>query len=125
MFLLERYVFLEPGMEMKKQRFFYLISASAVLFIYVFFGKDAATLVTLIAGGLNISLARKEHRLRGFFLIVPLPGIIDGFVIPILVILLERKELAFMVSDGNAVPPSAHMGKIPLIYGWHTDVVLF
>ena len=86
MFLLERYVFLEPGMEMKKQRFFYLISVCAVLFIYVFFGKDAATLVTLIAGGLNISLARKEHRLRGFFLIVPLPGIIDGFVIPILVI---------------------------------------
>lgn len=85
-FLIERYVFLEHGLEGRKQYMFYLISGSIVLLSYLLFGKDAATLFILIAGGLNIALARTEHRLQGFLLIVPMPGIIDGLLVPIFIL---------------------------------------
>lgn len=85
-FLIERYVFLEHGLEGRKQYMFYLISGSIVLLSYLFLGKDTATFFILIAGGLNIALARTEHRLQGFLLIVPIPGIIDGLLVPIFIL---------------------------------------
>lgn len=84
-FLAERYVFLEPGMEPVRQRRFYIISIACVVFAFSFGEKDAATLVSLIAAGLNIVFGRKKHRLRGFFLILPLLGIINGICVPLLV----------------------------------------
>ena len=84
-FLIQRYVFLEPGMEPKKQRLFYACTIAAILAAYLLASKDAATLAALLAGGLNISLARKSHRLPGLFLSIPLPGIINGIMVPILI----------------------------------------
>lgn len=84
-FLIERYVFLEPGMEIRKQKLFYLVSIVGIIALFFFMGKDAATWASLIAGGLNIVLGRKKHRLRGFFLILPIPGILNGLVVPVFV----------------------------------------
>lgn len=84
-FLIQRYVFLEPGMEPRKQRLFYACSTAAIIAVYLLISKDAATMAALLAGGLNISLARKSHRIRGFFLSIPLPGIINGIMVPILI----------------------------------------
>ena len=84
-FLIERYVFLEPGMEARKQKLFYLVSIISVIVISFLMGKDAATAAALAAGGLNIVLGRKTHRLRGFFLIFPIPGILNGLVVPVFV----------------------------------------
>ncbi|MCM1268270.1 MAG: HD domain-containing protein [Bacteroidales bacterium] len=85
-FLIERYVFLEPGMESRKQSGFYLLSFIGVIVIFLLFGKDAATYGSLAAGGLNIVFGRKKNRLLGFFLIIPIPGILNGLVVPIWVI---------------------------------------
>ncbi|MCM1398254.1 MAG: HD domain-containing protein [Clostridium sp.] len=84
-FLIERYVFLEPEMEAKKQKLFYLVSIISVLAVFFFMGKDAATVAALIAGGLNIILGRNVHRLSGFLLILPIPGILNGLVVPVFV----------------------------------------
>lgn len=86
-FMIKKYVFLEPDMEKKKQYIFFLIAFLMVSGIFLFFGKDAAVMAVLLLIGLNIVLGRKEHRLRGFFLIIPLPGILNGLLIPFLVII--------------------------------------
>ncbi|MCM1127135.1 MAG: HD-GYP domain-containing protein [Lachnospiraceae bacterium] len=84
-FLIERYVFLEPGMEVQKQKIFYLVSIVSVILLFFLLGKDIATFAALAAGGLNIVLGRKSHRLRGFLLILPIPGILNGLVVPVFV----------------------------------------
>lgn len=84
-FLLEKYVFLEPQMEEKNQRIFYLISILFIITIFLFAGKDAATMAAIISGGLNVSFGRKKGRIKGFFLIIPLIGIINGIVVPFMV----------------------------------------
>ena len=83
-FLTERYVFLEPPLEKNKQRLYYLVSFLLALIANAFFA-DIAQFIVLLAGGLNICLARKEHRIRGFFLIIPAMGIINGLIVPILI----------------------------------------
>lgn len=85
-FLIKKYVFLEYDLEIKKQKIFYLASIFLIFLVYVLWGKDFATLLVLIAVGINISFARKEHCLRGFLLCIPIPGIIDGLLVPILIL---------------------------------------
>lgn len=85
-FLLERYVFIEIDMEAKKQHIFYFISVILIFISYIIFGKDIASIMIFLLGGFNISLGRKKHRFRGFFLIIPLPGIIKGLILPFLII---------------------------------------
>lgn len=85
-FLIKKYVFLEYDLEIKKQKIFCLASIFLIFLVYVLWGKDFATLLVLIAVGINISLARKEHCLRGFLLCIPIPGIIDGLLVPILIL---------------------------------------
>ena len=41
-FLIKKYVFLEPDMEAKKQKFFYLVSFLLISVVFLIFGKDAA-----------------------------------------------------------------------------------
>lgn len=85
-FLLENYVFLEPETGAAKQKLFYLSSIACIVAGFIIWGKDAATFAALLAGGLNIILRRKEHRLRGFFLTIPLLGILNGLAVPIFVV---------------------------------------
>ena len=85
-FLIKRYVFLEPDMEAGKQRAFYWISFFLALGVFFAFGKDAASMAVLFMIGLNICLARRRHRLRGLFLMIPFLGIINGLLIPVLLV---------------------------------------
>ena len=85
-FLIKKYVFLEPDMEAKKQRIFYWISFFLIGIVFLIFGKDAATMSALLLIGISICLGRKKHRLRGVFLMVPFPGIINGLLVPVLLV---------------------------------------
>lgn len=79
-----RYVFLERALEKNRQRLFYVISYLAAVASALLIEADLGMYVLLFAGGLNISLARKEHQVRGFFLIIPIAGIVNGILVPIL-----------------------------------------
>ena len=85
-FLIKKYVFLEPDMEEKKQRVFYVVSFFIIGIVFLAFGKDTASLAALFLIGLNICLGRKTHRLRGLFLMIPFPGIINGLFVPVLLV---------------------------------------
>lgn len=106
-FLLQKYVFLEPEIQGKKRRLFYWISLACIATTFVFWRKDAATIAVLLAGGLHISLGRTEHRIRGFFLIIPIVGMVDGLIVPILImptnisgfLRSRRTEYFFIVSS--------------------------
>lgn len=96
-FLIKKYVFLEPDMEGKKQRGFYLISFFLISVIFALIGKDAASFTALFLIGVNICLGREKHRLRGLFLMIPFPGIINGLLVPVLLVppyLLAMQERA-------------------------------
>lgn len=83
-FIIKKYVFLEPDMEEKKQRIFYLISFFLIGIVFFAFGKDVAALAVLFMIGLNICLGRKKRRLLGLLMMIPFPGIINGLMVPIL-----------------------------------------
>ena len=83
-FLAKKYVLLEPDMETKKMRIFYVIGFFLIVGVFFAFGKDAAIVATGVLIGLNICLVRKKHRLLGLFLMIPLMGIINGLLMPII-----------------------------------------
>lgn len=85
-FLIKKYVFLEPDMEAKKQKFFYLLSFFLIGVVFLIFGKDAANMTALLLIGLNICLGRKKHRLCGLIQMLPFPGIINGLLVPTLIV---------------------------------------
>ncbi len=85
-FLIKKYVFLEPDMEAKKQRLFYLVSFLLIGIVFWTLGKDAATMAALFMIGLNICLGRKKHRLGGLLQMLPFPGIINGLLVPTLLV---------------------------------------
>ena len=83
-FLIKKYVFLEPDMETKKQRNFYVVSFLLVSVVFLAFGKDIASLAALFMIQLNICLSRDKHRLRSLVLLIPFLGIVNGLLLPIL-----------------------------------------
>lgn len=85
-FLIKKYVFLEPDMEEKQQRFFYFASFLLIGIVFFAFGKDTASLAALFMIGLNICLGRKKHKLWGLFQMIPFPGIINGLFVPVLLV---------------------------------------
>ena len=84
LFCCKRYVFLEYGMERKKQHLYFLVSMELSLMCGII-NEDVAMILVVVLSGLNISLARKTHRVGGFFLIIPIAGIANGLVVPILI----------------------------------------
>lgn len=85
-FLIKKYVFLEPDMAGGVQRRFYLLSFLVTGIVFLLFGKDAASMAALFMIGLNICLGRKEKRLWGLLLMIPFPGIINGLLVPALLV---------------------------------------
>lgn len=81
--LIKIYVFLEPELEKGKQQRYHLASVVLVAVTYWFL-KDDAVYVLLAMVAMNIVLARKEKRIQGFFLIIPMSGFINGIMVPIL-----------------------------------------
>lgn len=85
-FLIRKYVFLEPSLQPKKQRIFYIISVAVIALGYMIFGKDAAEMILLAMIGLNTFLGREKRRFLGLLLMIPFPGIINGLLIPIIML---------------------------------------
>lgn len=71
-------------MEKRKQRKFYTLCVVLMLFTNIFIDSGLAQLIMLFFVALNISLARKEKRIHGFLLIIPIMGITNGIFVPIL-----------------------------------------
>lgn len=103
-FLIRKYVFLEPSLQPKKQRLFYIISAAVIALGFLFFGKDTAEFISLALIGLNTFLGREKRRFLGLLLMIPFPGIINGLLIPILMLppylfsLSERETAIWQIS---------------------------
>lgn len=85
-FMIKKYVFLEPSMEPKKQRISYLLSFVIITAAFFIFGKDGAITAILVMIGRDIFLGRKERKFWGLLMMIPLPGIIDGLTIPVLLV---------------------------------------
>lgn len=85
-FLIKKYVFLEPDMEAKKQRVFYLVSFFVIGVVFLAFGKDAAGMAAILMIEVNVLLGRKKGRLWVLLLMIPLTGIINGLLGPLLLV---------------------------------------
>ena len=103
-FLVKKYVFLEPDLPPKQQRIFYGITAMLTACVFAAFGKDAASLAVLALIGLNICLVCREHRLLGLLLMIPFLGIINGLLVPMMLVppyllsLSERGTLIYQLT---------------------------
>ncbi|MCM1328696.1 MAG: HD domain-containing protein [Ruminococcus sp.] len=96
-FLIKKYIFLEPDLEPKKQRFFYLACSALAGIALLTLGKDAASIAALAVIGLNTCLARENHKLSGILMMIPLPGIINGLFLPLMLV-----PYLFGMSDGGS-----------------------
>lgn len=83
-FLIKKYVFLEPELSPKNQRIFYAICALLTGISFPLFGKDIAECVVLVLMALNSFIARKKLRILGAVVLIPLSGIINGLLVPVL-----------------------------------------
>ncbi|MBQ2283274.1 MAG: response regulator [Agathobacter sp.] len=98
MFMIARYVFLEKGLEPKKQRKFYFFSILVITICFLFFSVDIADLCLVVSVGLNVSLAREEHKVAGFLLVAPMSGIINGLFMPILTMPIVMLDFSVILS---------------------------
>lgn len=102
-FLMERYVFLEPGAKGKKKWALCLIGSigTAAVIAVGYAGMGIDLLAAMLVIGLNISLGRKKHRFLGFLYVIPILGLTDGITTPVLYMLpylcsfSETGELAY------------------------------
>lgn len=128
-FLIKKYVFLEPDMEAKKQRKLYRISFFITAIVFLVLGKDAANMAALLLIGLNVCLGRKKHRLGGLVQMLPFPGIINGLLVPILLVppyLLamsakETQAYQFVLYGGLAALLMVFYGKGKNWRGWFSE----
>ena len=103
-FLAKKYVFLEPDVNADKRRSFYGIGFFLIAVIFLAAGKDAASIAVLIFIGLSICLGRKKHRVCGVLLMIPIWGIINGLMPPIMLVppfffsLSERETLIYQLA---------------------------
>lgn len=93
MFMISRYVFLEPSLEDKKQKIYYIISFSVVFVLCLLFGNDLASIFSMIFCGVNIIIGRSKRKIRGVFNIVPICGFLNGLLIPVLVVPVQLFRL--------------------------------
>lgn len=128
-FLIKKYVFLESDMDEKRQRMFYLLSFLVIGLVFLMLGKDAASFAALFMIGLNICLGRKEHKLRGIFLMIPFPGIINGLMVPVLLVppyllAMSKRETSvyqFVIYGGLAVAFALFLMKGKNWRGWFQE----
>ena len=93
MFMISRYVFLEPSLEDKKQKVYYIISFSVAFLVCLLFGNDLASILSMIFCGVNIIIGRSKGKIRGVFNIVPICGFLNGLLIPVLVVPVQLFRL--------------------------------
>ena len=99
-FLIKKYVFLEPEMERKKRHIFYVIGLVTVAAVYFTLGKDMAAIAALVLIGVYNFLAREKRRLFGLLLMIPFMGIINGLMVPVILVppyLMSLSETGTMI----------------------------
>ena len=92
LFMISRYIFLEPSLEERKQKKFYLYGALGVFALCVFM-PGIASISACFLCALNIFLARKEHKIVGFLSALPISGFLNGIYIPIIVVPVNLFQL--------------------------------
>ncbi len=80
-FFIQRYVFLESFHTLKKSRRFHMICFSVGLVICTF--TDVAGFYIIFSSVLGIVLSRKAKKFRGIFLVIPIVGLLNGLLGPI------------------------------------------
>ena len=85
LFMVKKYVLLERGFEKKKQIIYYIITLGIAI-LSVQMAPSLTQPVLVIMCGLNISLAREKHKVRGFFLVFLATAFINGILIPFLTV---------------------------------------
>ena len=86
-YMVRKYVFFEPELDAKKQRIFYVITFLVALIVQFVLGDTYAPTAVSLMVGINLFMVRKQHKLVGFLVaVVPLAGIVNGFLTPITVI---------------------------------------
>lgn len=90
-FFVKKYVLLEPDLEGKGQKRFYLVSAFIVSLMFLILGKDIATLSALILVGINSCMAADKHRFKEIIgklpvLVLSLLGIINGTLMLLIIV---------------------------------------
>lgn len=91
--VITRYIFFEKPMPEKKQYIYYNICYVVLLATVLFFNDTVANFLVVILTGLNISLGRTTHKFGGFFLALPILGIMDGLIMPFLGVPMNLLEL--------------------------------
>ena len=99
-FLIQRYVFLERGLSKEKQKRFYIVTLIIGIILCMIKGSEVAAFCAILACGLNIFLARKEKKLTGILLVIPIVGIMDGILVPVMILpnsLFSFDQYAFTI----------------------------
>lgn len=85
-YAITHYVFMEKNQKGKRQIIYNLSALVVLVASFLLFGETVATGMLIIFGGLNIYLSRETNKLKGVGLIVPILGITDGILLPIVVL---------------------------------------
>ena len=80
-FMMQRYVLLEKGMEKNKQRLFYGVNF-VITMLLTHIMPVVAQFYLLFMCGLNSCITRKAHKTRGFAMVIPIMGLVNGIVVP-------------------------------------------
>ncbi len=99
LFLIKKYVFLEPEMEPKKRRIFYFAGTICIAISYVLGGVDTAAMAIFLVIVADIVISRKKQKIIGALLLIPMCGIINGIMIPTITVPLVVLNL----SDSQAI----------------------
>ena len=95
---LSRFVFLEKLPDRKRYKWFYIatfLSVSATSFLFDVISQFLAIVFT----GVAISIGRSDKKVKGFFITFPVIGIINGLVVPLLVL----PTIIFDISEMHTV----------------------
>ena len=103
--LVARYIFQEPKIR-KSGNYVCIFMIGVTWLAYFIWGEYIGSLFIVLSAGIALFMARNKHRLRGFFLVIPVLGIVFGIIIPLdylLQALFPVKELATYIVDLIAI----------------------
>lgn len=81
--LVARYVFHEPPIS-KYRKFIHSLMITVIGLTYLCAGEDAGIMCMLLCAGVHLFIARRKSRLQGFFLVLPILGLLFGVLMPFL-----------------------------------------
>ena len=83
--LMCKFVFLEKLPDNKKYKWYYIVTFSVVS-VFSFILSVTPQILAIVFTGVAVSIGRSERKKRGFFVAFPAIGIINGLVVPILIL---------------------------------------